>query len=135
MNHSTLLMAIWMFLFGYFAVNTFLPTNTPFHLNKVYMALQMVGFMLMFSFLMSKQYLYLIISIIFTFGVTYLIRNQVFITETEFLKGMTEHHQMALLMASKIIDKHPSQFTQNLSHNILKGQQKEIDEMRAALSL
>ena len=122
-----------MFFTGYFSMNSILPKNTPFHLNKVFMSLQMVGFMLIFSFFMSQQYLYLFFSIFFTIGITYMIRNQTFITESQFLSGMIEHHQMALLMAQKIRDQPISPITRALANNIISSQQKEIEQMKAQL--
>ena len=133
--NDTIIMSVWMFFVSYFAISTILPENTPFHLNKLFMALQMVGYMNVMAFFMTKNYYLALAAALFTIIMTYILREQIFISERQFLSGMTEHHQMALLMADKIRVKYPiSQFTQTLSGNILTGQQKEINDIKKYLA-
>ena len=60
----------------------------------------------------------------------YLIRNQVFINDSEFMKGMIPHHSMATLMAEKIKTKSKDKNVINLANNIIIAQNKEIDYMQ-----
>ena len=133
--NDTIIMSVWMFFVSYFTISTILPDNTPFHFNKLFMALQMVGYMNIVAFLIMKNYYLAFASVLFTIIMTYILREQIFISEQQFLSGMTEHHQMALLMADKIRVKYPiSQFTQTLAGNILTGQQKEINDIKKYLA-
>ena len=122
-------MSIWMFVVGYFSISFILPANTPFHLNKVYMSMQMVGAMNIFEFYRMGRYGLMAAAIAFTVIVTYMIRNQTYITEDQFLMGMVEHHQMALLMATKVRTQPISAFTDRLTSNIITGQQAEINDI------
>ena len=63
----------------------------------------------------------------------FLSYNQVLINEKDYLRGMIEHHQMAILMSEKVLEKNPSKFTKELANNIIKGQKNEIDEMKDEL--
>lgn len=60
-----------------------------------------------------------------------LIRWQVGITDRQFLKSMIPHHAAALLMCRQASLQDPE--IQDLCRRILRSQQAEIDEMKAAL--
>lgn len=97
------------------------------------MALQMVGLMNIYAFTMQQYYVG-IIALVFTVIITCILRNQLFITETQFLTGMIEHHEMAVLMATKVKEKKISRFTDDLATNILKSQQREIVDIQNHLT-
>lgn len=61
-----------------------------------------------------------------------LIRQQVAVTDTQFLRSMIPHHEGAILMCEEA----PAQSTeiQNLCRAIISSQQQEIDEMKALLA-
>jgi hypothetical protein len=59
------------------------------------------------------------------------IRGQIGISDQQFLRSMIPHHAGALLMCEKVDLKDPE--IQALCKNIIKGQQEEIDWMRAKL--
>ena len=78
----------------------------------------------------------LIIGVTFTIIIIYFIRNQIFIGETEYLKGMIPHHSMAVLMSNKLMEKVKkndetvSRITERLIKNIINGQNDEIRLMK-----
>ena len=59
----------------------------------------------------------------------YLYRNQVAIYDKEYLKGMIEHHSMALLTSEEILKKTDNYDVAKLAKNIIQTQQDEIREM------
>ena len=59
----------------------------------------------------------------------YLYRNQVAIYDKEYLKGMIEHHSMALLTSEEILKKTDNYDIAKLAKNIIQTQQDEIREM------
>ena len=83
MNHtnntlSIITMSAWMFIIGFLSVNTILPKNTTNHLNKVFMALQMVFLMNTIEFFMIKKYDLMMLFIMISLIITYIIKNQIF---------------------------------------------------------
>ena len=58
-----------------------------------------------------------------------LYRNQVAIYDKEYLKGMIEHHSMALLTSEEILKKTDNYDIAKLAKNIIQTQQDEIREM------
>ena len=104
-----------------------------FHLNDLYMALLMTGWMV----LLDSLYHYThnpnlqvpIISILFIGLIIYLIRTQAFITDSQFIKGMIPHHSMAILMSENIKQKSNNKQIIQLANNIITTQNKEITLM------
>jgi hypothetical protein len=88
----------------------------------------MLFFMGFFTLRLGKTIFGLVIVVIFFV----LIRNQAFITEIQFLKGMIPHHSMAILM-SKRLEKKPNTI-QPLLEEIIKNQEKEIIIMKNYLN-
>ena len=82
----------------------------------------------------------IIIGIIFTIMMIYFIRNQIFIDEKQYLKGMIPHHSMAVLMSNKLLEKVKnndetiSRITERLMKNIINGQNDEIRLMKVLLN-
>lgn len=101
------------------------------HLNDLYMACLMASWMIVLGGMYSRHYsnntIFIGVFCIVLF--TYLIRNQVFISETQFMKGMIPHHSMAILMAQKIKDKSNNNDIIGLADNIITSQTKEIEFM------
>ena len=138
------LMIILMVVFSYLVMsNVMLTFNNRLynHINKGYMALLMGSLMGMIHYIiiiyqgdLSKEVwcgliLWTIISIIFII----LIRQQILVTDEEFLKGMTEHHDMALLMSDKFIQKTKDPELKEFAKHIIKTQQNEINWMKRKL--
>ena len=110
MNHSMtepkeiIIMMIMMFISGLLSsMNNWVDkiSDIQFHLNDVYMSLLMCGWSLI---LMGIYYIHapiLMIGIVFTGIIIICIRKQLFINETQYLKGMLPHHSMAVLMSKQ----------------------------------
>lgn len=67
------------------------------------------------------------------FGLTvfiYLYRNQMYITDKEYLNEMIEHHSMALLTSEPILEKTQSERVRKLAENIVSTQEAEIKYMK-----
>lgn len=106
------------------------PGHMRLHLNDIYMALLMTGWMIFFDSLYHYnhyQNIFIpIISFCFILFVIYLIRKQTFINDRQFIKGMIPHHSMAILMAEKIKEKTKDKKIMELADNIIQSQNKEI---------
>jgi len=63
----------------------------------------------------------------------YLYRTQKYISDSEYLKEMIEHHSMALLTSNKILEKTDDYNIAKLAKNIIQTQQDEIREMKELL--
>jgi len=117
--------------------------HRTFHINDIYMVLLMTFWMMLFS----EIYYYshnihqgshqnismIIISVIFIGVILYAIRKQLFINETQFLKGMIPHHSMAILMSERIKEKTNDPELIKLADNIIKTQEIEIQLMENML--
>ena len=139
------MMIILMVVASYFVMNNVMLTfkNGLYnHLNKGYMALLMGALMGIIHYLImichghytSKEIYGLIIWIIISLVIIILIRKQFLIEDNEFLKGMIEHHDMALLMSEKIKQKTKNKQIQQLTDNIILTQQQEINFMKYLLN-
>ena len=132
-----LLSFISMFILMYVMVNNL--TNVYFNLNQVYMAaLMTIPMVIIELFLMSSMYpnkrrntlIVTVMSVLFIV-LLFCIRKQTAITDKEFLKSMIPHHASALLMCGQASLQDPE--IKQLCENIAKGQQAEIDFMKAKL--
>ncbi len=147
MSHSMtepkeiIIMIIIMFISGLLSsMNIWVDkiSDIYFHLNDVYMALLMCGWSLI---IMGIYYIHgtiFTIGIIMTIIIIYCIRNQLFIDEKQYLKGMIPHHSMAVLMSKQLLDKSyndnniniPKQ-VQKLVNHITNSQENEINLMKS----
>jgi len=150
MNHSMtepkeiIIMMIMMFISGLLSsMNNWVDkiSDIQFHINDIYMSLLMCGWSLILMGIYYIHYKILIIGIIVTFIIMYCIRNQLFIDETQYLKGMIPHHSMAVLMSKKLIEKENKTNTFNLIplvkkfiNNIIDTQNNEIKFMKTILN-
>jgi len=150
MNHSMtepkeiIIMMIMMFISGLLSsMNNWVDkiSDIQFHINDIYMSLLMCGWSLILMGIYYIHYKILIIGIIVTLIIMYCIRNQLFIDETQYLKGMIPHHSMAVLMSKKLIEKENKTNTFNLIpmvkkfiNNIIDTQNNEIKFMKTILN-
>lgn len=111
------------------------------NLNYVYMNILMVSIMLILEIIFMRN-MYpnkflnnrlIVIGIIILVFVFYFIREQTFINDKEFLKSMIPHHSSGILMARKIKDKTQNPNIKILAENIIKTQDKEIEDMKKLL--
>ena len=145
MNHSMtdsneiFIMIVIMFISGLLSsMNMWVDklSDIRFHLNDIYMSLLMCSWSLVFMGIYYINISMLIFGVTFTIIIIYFIRNQIFIGETEYLKGMIPHHSMAVLMSNKLMEKVKnndetvSRITERLIKNIINGQNDEIRLMK-----
>ena len=106
------------------------------NIGKLYISIIMGLFMILLEIMMHdyqyhvfsiKYYLLLIILL----GVfTYLYKKQIYINDKEYLKGMLEHHSMALLTSEEILKKTDNYHVAKLSKNIIQEQKDQIKEIK-----
>ena len=137
-----MLMMIIMFIAGLLSsMNIWVDkiSDIKFHLNDVYMSLLMCGWSLLLMGIVYININILLIGIIMTIIIIYCIRNQVFIDETQYIKGMIPHHSMAVLMSKQLLEKtnndiyndiHITNEIQNLAQHIINTQENEINFMK-----
>lgn len=126
---STVIMYFLMFL------NVFEFSHVEFSQTRVYMAILMGAVMavIMMSF-MWKMYknkklnsIILAASVV-VFGVSlYLVRSQVTVDDTAWMKAMIPHHSIAILTSERANISDPR--AQELADGIIKTQKEEIAEM------
>ena len=108
-------------------------------MNRTYMALLMVSAMaLIMLYIMGNMYknkkLNLIIgsAAVVAFGLSFIcLRNQAFIGDVQYMKGMIPHHSSAIMTSKNADIKDPQ--VKKLSEGIIQAQEKEIAEMKAIL--
>jgi membrane-bound ClpP family serine protease len=118
-------------------VNSF--ENITNNIGKVYLSIIMGLFMVLVEIFMHDMHYgivsftkyAIIISMIILF--IYLYRNQVAIKDKEFLKGMIEHHSMAVFMSEEILKKTDDYHIAKLAKNIIQTQNDELKEMKELL--
>jgi uncharacterized protein (DUF486 family) len=72
----------------------------------------------------------MIVSAVFIVGSYYFVRNQTFVDDREFLRGMIPHHSMAILMAEQIKNRTKNEDLKKLANAIIKKQNEEIYLMK-----
>ena len=145
-NHSMIndpkeifIMMIIMFISGLLSSMNIWVTKLSdirLHLNDIYMALLMCGWCLILIGIYYIKPSILLIGIIFTLIIFYCIRNQLFIDETQYVKGMIPHHSMAILMSDKLLEKvynntiNITPEIKKLANVIITNQEDEIKYMK-----
>jgi len=108
-------------------------------LNRTYMALLMMSPMAVVMMLMmgsmypnKKTNALIVAGGIIVFVVAFIfLRNQTFVSDVQYMKGMIPHHSSAI-MTSKHANIKDTQ-VKALSDSIIKSQEEEISEMKAAI--
>lgn len=134
-----LLMALISFaaMYGlmYMMVDVF--GNVIPNINQLYMAGVMTAVMVIIEVIimgaMYKNKVVIIIASIVLGGLCFIgVRQQIKVSDKEFLKSMIPHHAAALLMCQQADLQDPE--IQNLCDSIVSGQQSEIDWMKMKLN-
>ena len=135
------LMAVAMFVAMYFIMYAMIDglQNLIPNINNLYMTLLMVSAMLvielwiMKGMYQNKKINWAIITVSFAIGIFswFGIREQLFVGDKEFVKGMIPHHAAAVLMSEKAKLTDPELI--ELQKNILETQAKEIELMKRKL--
>lgn len=134
----TLLSFVAMYILMYAMVNAF--ANVYANFNQFYMAglmtmpMAILELLVMRGMYPNKRLNGLIVSGCAVAGIAFwfLIRQQVAITDREFLKSMIPHHGGAILMCEQASLRDPALV--ELCAGIVRSQQAEIDQMRAKLN-
>lgn len=100
--------------------------------NDFFMAFLMTGWMFLLMGFYYKMKNHIMIGLLLILGSLVLIRNQFFINESQFIKGMIPHHSMGILMSRKLLEKNLniSQELKDLAVNIIKTQENEINILK-----
>lgn len=135
------LMAVAMFVAMYFIMYAMIDglQNLIPNINNLYMTLLMVSAMLvieiwiMKGMYQNKKINWAIITVSLAIGIFswFGIREQLFVRDKEFVKGMIPHHAAAVLMSEKAKLTDPELI--ELQKNILETQAKEIELMKRKL--
>lgn len=134
----TVLSFISMYILMYAMVDVF--ANVYPNYNQFYMAglmtvpMVLIELALMGSMYPKKQLNVLIgvASAIALIAFWFAVREQVAISDKQFLKSMIPHHASAILMCKEAAIRDPE--IQRLCQTILTGQQAEIDQMKSMLN-
>lgn len=131
-------MFVGSFIVQYFVMSSIMVNNLQYNTNnlgKAYLSVFMGLFMVFIeAALHDHQYhvfslkTYIVLAIGLALFV-YLYRNQVAIYDKEYLKGMIEHHSMALLTSEEILKKTDNYDVAKLAKNIIQTQKDEMREM------
>jgi uncharacterized membrane protein len=132
-------MIITGFLTNYFimsSVTTNDVANITNNLSKIYISLVMAFIMGILEVLMHDMHSQTVsvkyyIPLLLFFGVSiWLYRRQIAVNETNYLKEMIEHHDMALFTSKNLLEKpNISLKVREFAKKIVNTQTKEIDEM------
>ena len=146
-NHSLAMykrfsvMAVAMFIAMYFIMYAMIDglQNLILNINNLYMTLLMVSAMLIIELLImkgmyeNKKINWAIITVSLAIGIFswFGIREQLFVGDKEFVKGMIPHHAAAVLMSEKAKLTDPELI--QLQKKILETQAQEIEFMKRKL--
>lgn len=134
-THSTIPMFIIMIIAGLLSsmnVWTDKISDIRLHLNDIYMAILMTGWMFALMGLYYMNMTQIILGTIIIIIRLYMIRSQTFINESQYLSGMIPHHSMAVLMSKRLLENNLSLEPEikQLATNIIYSQETEINLMK-----
>jgi len=106
-------------------------SDVRWSVNDFYMALLMTGWMFLFMGILDKNFTIILLGLIFIVASFTAIRLQLYVNQKQYLLGMIPHHSMAILMSEKLKGKNND--VESLLNEIINGQEKEIQYMKAKL--
>ncbi|WP_162417948.1 DUF305 domain-containing protein [Cyclobacterium roseum] len=129
--------AISMYITMYF--NTYELSHVFFSWTRMYMTLIGIGGMAIIMFLfMRKMYAnqkknmaIILGSILLMASATFLVRQQIPITDVKWMRAMIPHHSIAILTSKQADLQDPE--VKKLADEIIKAQEREIAEMKAMI--
>ena len=137
-THSMLVMFIGSFIVQYFLMPPIMVSNINYitnNIGKAYLATIMALSMVVIEVMMhDHQYhvlstnLYAILFALLALF-TYLYRKQIAIDDKQYLKGLIEHHSMAILTSEEILKKTDKYEVAKLAKNIIQSQSDELITM------
>ena len=141
-NHTIAVMFIFSFLIQYFAMPPLMVSSLndiTNNIGKAYLAVIMGLFMVLIEVGMHDMQYGVFSTMKYGFIIAflcvfiYLYRNQVAIKDKEYVKGMIEHHSMAVFMSEEILKKTDDYNVAKLAKNIIQNQKDELKEMKELL--
>ena len=107
--------------------------------GKIYMSLIMASLMSLLEILMHDMYNfmfswhYYLFFFVLLIALIFMYKKQLFIDDKNYLEEMIEHHSMALLTSNEIVGKTTDDKVKLLATNIIKTQEREIEQMKLLL--
>jgi hypothetical protein len=139
MNHTNVSMIIIMFISGLLSsmyIWSDKISDMRISLNDIYMTSLMTAWMFLLMGIYYKMYNYILPSLIVILVTLYMIRNQSFISPSQYIKGMIPHHSMAITMSKRLLEKGYNLENKKyielkkLLLNIILTQEREIDILK-----
>lgn len=142
LTHSILIMFIGNFIVQYLLMPPIMVDKITYitnNIGKAYLATIMGLFMVLIEVMMHDHHyhvlslnLYTILFALLAMFI-YLYRKQIGIDDKQYLKGMIEHHSMAVFMSDEILKKTDSYDIAKLAKNIIQTQNDELQIMTGLL--
>lgn len=136
---SVLLMLVVMIIIGYALATAMIEKNITYSLGKVYMVMLMAFVMALAEYLIMHHGAYdpaIISGLAICSGLFwYFNRDQTFIDYSNYCAAMIEHHEMAVVMSQRLLEKKyclPDDVKQ-LAENIITTQTSEIAQMQGMI--
>ena len=137
-THSMLAMFIGSFIVKYFLMPPIMVNKLTYitnNIGKAYLATIMALSMVIIEVMMhdhqyhvlSTNWYAILFALLALF--TYLYRKQIAIDDKQYLKGMIEHHSMAILTSEEILKKTDKYEVAKLAKNIIQSQTDELITM------
>jgi hypothetical protein len=107
--------------------------------GKIYMSLIMATLMSLLEIFMHDIYNfmfswhYYLFFFVLLIALIFMYKKQLFIDDKNYLEEMIEHHSMALLTSNEIVGKTTDDKVKLLATNIIKTQEREIEQMKLLL--
>ena len=140
--YSIVMMFIGSFLIQYFIMSrimTNIKEDITKSTGKIYMSLIMASLMSLLEILMHDMYNfmfswhYYLFFFVLLIALIFIYKKQLFIDDKNYLEEMIEHHSMALLTSNEIVGKTTDDKVKLLATNIIKTQEREIEQMKLLL--
>ena len=129
----------FLFMYGIMFLNVDEASHIYLSFNRLYMSVLMVSSMaFVMIVLMGKMYpskkintMISVISIVVFIAALAFLRNQTFVGDIQYMKGMIPHHSSAIMTSKNADIKDPE--VKKLSEQIIKSQEQEITQMKNIL--
>lgn len=129
----------FLFMYGIMFLNVDEASHIYLSFNRLYMSVLMVSLMaFVMIILMGKMYpskkintMISVISIVVFIAALAFLRNQTFVGDIQYMKGMIPHHSSAIMTSKNADIKDPE--VKKLSEQIIKSQEQEITQMKNIL--
>ena len=140
--YSIVMMFVGSFLIQYFIMSrimTNIKEDITKSRGKIYMSLIMATLMSLLEILMHDMYNfmfswhYYLFFFVLLIALIFIYKKQLFIDDKNYLEEMIEHHSMALLTSGEIVGKTTDDKVKLLATNIIKTQEREIEQMKLLL--